>query len=166
MDGESILQHAASAALAAQKNIALPESSGSGLDDRRPVGTVTRVLRAFKAVSSLAPAKRKKAAGKQKHEERRDGPSSKPSEQPVGDRVIATGSGEGSENLDRHRSNEEAGLSEEERRARKRAKKLRQKQQHKDDAEHRAEEKIKREKKRARAKAAKQATEPNDNITG
>ncbi|KAK9905832.1 hypothetical protein WJX75_007214 [Coccomyxa subellipsoidea] len=69
VDGETIRQHAAVAALAAQKNIALPESSDSGLDDRPRVGTVTRVLRAFKALSSPYPPKQKKARGKRKSDE-------------------------------------------------------------------------------------------------
>jgi hypothetical protein len=166
VDGETIRQHAAVAALAAQKNIALPESSDSGLDDRPRVGTVTRVLRAFKALSSPYPPKQKKARGKRKSDELegQTGPSSKGSEQDACP-LIASNSGESGERVGKHSTNEGTALSEEEKRARKKAKKLRQKQQHKDDAEHAAKEKAKREKKKARAKAAKQAREPKDLVT-
>lgn len=169
VDGEFILKHAAKAALAAQKHTVSPESSDSGLDDRAPVGTVTRVLRAFRAVSTPAAASKKK--DKKKHKTTEDpgkyaggqcdtDPTSKGSQQ-QSDQGAHNSSAAGFKDGSGTRRSvaEEVALSEEERRARKKAKKLRQKEQRKDDAEHAAKEKAKREKKKARAKAAKQARE-------
>ena len=167
VDGEFILKHAAKAALAAQKHRVSPEGSDSGLDDKAPVGTVTRVLRAFKAVSTPAASKKKRrnnttVEGPRKHAEGQcdTGPMSKGSQQ-QGDQGAQNSPEAGSkaEGTKRRSLSEEVGLSEEEKRARKRAKKLRQKQQHKNDIEHAAKEKAKREKKKARAKAARQARE-------
>ncbi|BDA47395.1 hypothetical protein COCOBI_10-2430 [Coccomyxa sp. Obi] len=168
VDGDFILKHAAKAALAAQKHTVSPESSDSGLDDRAPVGTVTRVLRAFKAVSSPAAASKKKKKknittedpGRHAVGQCDSGPTSKGSQQ-QNDQGARYSPAAGSEDGGGKRGSvsEEVALSEEEKRARKRAKKQRQKQQHKDDAEHAAKEKAKREKKKARNKAAKQARE-------
>ncbi|CAL8472160.1 g11702 [Coccomyxa elongata] len=168
VDGEFVLKHAAKAALAAQKHTMSPESSDSGLDDRAPVGTVTRVLRAFKAVSTPAATSTKK---KKKNTTTNDPvkhaggqcdtvPASKDSQQQH-DQEAQNLPAAGSKDAGGKRTSkiEDVPLSEEEKRARKRAKKLRQQQQHKDDAEHAAREKAKREKKKARAKAAKQARE-------
>ncbi len=168
VDGEFVLEHAAKAALAAQKHTMSPESSDSGLDDRAPVGTVTRVLRAFKAVSTPAATSTKKKKKKLTMEDpvRHAGgqcdtvPASKDSQQQhdqEAHKSPAAGSKDGGGK--RLSMTEDVPLSEKEKRARKKAKKLRQKQQHKDDAEHAAREKAKREKKKARAKAAKQARE-------
>lgn len=161
VDGEFILKHAAKAVLAAQKHTVSPESSDSGLDDRAPVGTVTRVLRAFKAVCSPAAVGKKKKRNVTTGDPRKYaggqwdiGPESKGSQQ-----QNDPGAGSKDRGGKRKSVSEEVALSEDEKRARKRAKKQRQKQQQKGDAEHAAKEKAKREKKKARAKAAKEARE-------
>lgn len=164
VDGQSVLQYATRAALAALKHIASPESSDSGWEDA-PVGTITRMLRAFKSASSGAPSMRKvakkkigsekpvmedngKGTGAQPACRNRDGASSA---------AAAFGQLPSSENRGGSKRSRDSELAEEERRARKKAKKLRQKQDHKDDPEHVAKEKAKRERKKARLKAAKQA---------
>ena len=145
MDAKHILAYAHRAAAAAQRHVAEPEGSDSGLDAKAGRRTVTRALRASKGVKQ----RRKKLTAANLGEACTVQAAQSGSCQQADGETSTHGS-----------ACEAAVLSEEERRARKRAKKLAQKQRHEaegTDAERRAKEKARRARKKSRLKQESRA---------
>jgi hypothetical protein len=156
VNAEQILQYASHAAVRAQMHVEEPEDSDSGLDEKTPVRTVTRVLRAYTGPKAKGSKQPMSTLGETSY-----GPEGAANDcrtnkdcSASGKQAAAHGSGEGK------LVGDEPVLSEEERRARKRAKKMRQKLKHAADGAHAevvSKAKAKRERKKARLRALNQA---------